>query len=122
MDNWCVIRRADSGEVLVPRAYWCRSFWCHLRGLMFRRALPEDQALLFVYRRANRVDAAIHMFFVFFPIAAVWLDDDRRVISGTLARPWRPYYAPARPARYLIEAHPRLLERVQPGDTLSFQD
>lgn len=120
MSAWRVIRRRDSGEVLVPRARWCRSFWCQLRGLMLRRTLAEDEALLFVYRRASRVEAAIHMFFVFFPIAAVWLDDEGRVIDAKLARPWQPYYAPARPARYLIEGHPRLLERVRPGDALAF--
>ena len=116
------IRHASTGEVVLARARWCQSFCCRGRGLMFRRHLPDDEGLLFVYRRATVRDAAIHMFFVLFPIAAVWLDDDGRVISAKLARPWRPFYAPARPARYLIEARPALLDRVAVGDQLLFSE
>ncbi|MEB2286482.1 MAG: DUF192 domain-containing protein [Anaerolineae bacterium] len=117
-----VIRRASTGEVVLARARWCQGFWCHLRGLMFRRHLPDDEGLLFVYRRASVGSTTIHMFFVFFPIAAVWLDDEGRVVSTALARPWRPYYAPDRPARYLIEARPALLDRVAVGDQLTFSE
>jgi len=46
------------------------------------------------------------MFFVFFAIAAVWLDDGGNVVDAKLARPWRPFYKPVKPARYLIEARP----------------
>jgi len=42
------------------------------------------------------------------------------VVDAKLAKPWRPYYAPARPARYLIEAPPSLLERVTVGERLTF--
>lgn len=115
------IRRASTGEVVLARARWCQSFWCHLRGLMFRRALPPDEGLLFVYSRPGISNTAIHMFFVFFPIAAVWLDEQGQVVGAALARPWRPYYAPGAPARYLIEAAPALLERVALGDRLIFE-
>lgn len=115
------IRRASTGEVVLARARWCQSFWCHLRGLMFRRALSPDEGLLFVYSRPGISNTAIHMFFVFFPIAAVWLDDGGQVVGTALARPWRPYYAPRAPARYLIEAAPALLERVSLGEQLVFE-
>ncbi len=122
MSDWRVIRHVDSGEVVLSRARWCNSFWCHFRGLMLRFGLPDDEGLLFVYRHENIAGATIHMFFVFFAIAAVWLDGDGRVVDAMLARPWRPMYAPAKPARYLIEARPALLERVKIGDTLRFDE
>lgn len=115
------IRRASTGDVVLARARWCQSFWCHLRGLMFRRALSPDEGLLFVYSRPGISNTAIHMFFVFFPIAAMWLDDEGQVVGAVLARPWRPYYAPRAPARYLIEAAPALLDRVALGDRLVFE-
>ena len=59
---------------------------------------------------------------VFFAIAAVWLDNEGRVVDARIARPWRPYYAPSKPARYLIEARPSLLERVKVGDQLAFDE
>ncbi len=117
-----VVRQASSGEIVLPRAKWCVGFWCRLRGLMFRRHLREDEGLLFVFSRANIRQASIHMFFVVFPIAAIWLDEGGEVVDKRLARPWRPYYAPARPAQYLIEAHPLLLERVDVGDRLIFNE
>jgi uncharacterized membrane protein (UPF0127 family) len=122
MANWRVMRNASTGDVVLARAKWCRSFWCHFRGLMLRRDLPDDEALLFVFRRENTSQASIHMFFMFFSIAAVWLDNEGRVVDAKLAKPWRPAYVPAKPARYLIEARPSLLERVKVGDRLTFND
>lgn len=87
-----------------------------------RRSLPEDEGLLFDFRRESVVATSIHMFFVFFAIAAVWLDDRGYVVDARLAKPWRPLYAPGKPARYLIEARPSLLDRVQAGDELTFDE
>lgn len=112
------IRRAENGEVVLARAAPADTFFRRWRGLMLRRRLAEDEGLLFTFRRENRSESAIHMFFVGFPIAAVWLDARGVVVDAKLAKPWRPYYAPARPARYLIEAPPSLLERVTIGDRL----
>ena len=89
---------------------------------MLRRHLDESDGLLFVYGRPSISQTSIHMFFVFFAIAAVWVDADGTVITASLARPWRPYYASAKPARYLIEARPSLLERVKIGDRLVFDE
>lgn len=117
-----MIRSADSGEVVLARAKWCQNFWCHFKGLMLRRSLPEDEGLLFVFGRASVVDTTIHMLFMFFSIAAVWMDNEGRVVDAKLAKPWRPIYAPARPARYMIEARPVVLDRVKVGDHLVFDE
>ncbi len=122
MNNWRAIRKVSTDEIVLGRAKWCKNFWCQFKGLMMRRSLPEDEGLLFVYRRENIVEASIHMFFVFFAIAAVWLDNEGHVVDAKLAKPWRPFYAPAKPARYLIEAQPSLLDRVQIGDQLRFME
>jgi uncharacterized membrane protein (UPF0127 family) len=109
------------GEVLIPSAHWCESAACRLIGLQFRRRLRPEEALLLVHPRAGTLSTSIHMFFVFFPIAAVWIDSGGLVTSAQLARPWRPYYASAAAARYVLEADPGLLERVRPGDMLEFR-
>jgi len=115
------IRRAATGEVVLPDAALADTFFKRWRGLMLRRRLAEGEGLLFTFRRENRSETAIHMFFVGFPIAAVWLDRQGVVVDTKLAKPWRPYYAPARPARYLIEAPPSLLARVTVGEQLTFE-
>ncbi|NDJ76604.1 MAG: hypothetical protein GYB65_10130 [Chloroflexi bacterium] len=122
MSDWRILRKASTNDVVLARTKWCQSFWCHFKGLMLRRNLPEDEGLLFVYGRTSISQATIHMFFVLFPIAAVWLDDEGRVVDAKLARPWRPFYAPAQPARYLVEARPALLDRVAVGDQLIFDE
>ena len=60
------------------------------------------------------------MFFVFFPIAAIWLDPSGQVMDAQLARPFRPLYVPRVSARDVLEGPPSLLEQVQIGDTLRF--
>ena len=118
--QWRSIRNADTGEVVLARARWCSSYWCHLRGLQFVTNLPENEGLLFVTPYEGRVHTAIHMFFMFFSIAVVWLDSAGVVVDKKLAKPWRPSYTAYTPAQYYIEARPSLLDRVQIGDKLQF--
>ncbi len=108
--------------VLLTHVKWCASFWCRLRGLTLRGPLAEGEGLLLVERRESRMDTAIHMFFVSFPIAAVWLDARYRVVDTCLARPWRPFYAPRAPAQYVLEASPDLLKKISIGDELGFEE
>jgi uncharacterized protein len=115
-----MIQNVTTGETIATRVVPCDTFWRRGRGLMFRRTLAEEEVYLFVERRESVGRAAIHMFFVFQPIAVLWLDRERRVVDRVLARPFRPYYAPRSPAQYYIEGHPSLLERVSPGDQLDF--
>ncbi len=107
--------------VVLTRVKWCSSFLCRLRGLTFRRRLPAGEGLLLVEDRASVVATAIHMFFVFFPIAAIWLDDSFRVVDAKLALPFRPIYVPRAPARYVLEAAPSLLQDVTIGDQLHIE-
>ena len=88
---------------------------------MFRASLGPDEVYLFVERKESVAQTTIHMFFVFFPIAVIWLDRDGLVVDMVLARPFRPYYAPGGPAQYFVEGHPSLLDRVSAGDRLGFE-
>ena len=109
-----------TGEVLARSARWCSSRASRLRGLQYRRRLDPGDALILVKPKDSIVNSSIHMLWVFFPIAAVWINDKGRVTKTQLARPWRPYYASPEPARYVLEAAPTLLERVKVGDELDF--
>lgn len=122
MSEWRSIKNAQTNEVVLARAKWCASYWCHFKGLQLVRNLPEDQGLLFVHGGESRAGAAIHMFFMFLSIAVVWLDKDGVVVDKVFAKPWRPAYAPQVPAMYYIEANLSLLDRVEIGDKLSFDE
>ncbi|MCS7179092.1 MAG: DUF192 domain-containing protein [Anaerolineae bacterium] len=120
MPRWLWIRNQTRRKTLPVRARWCASFWCRLRGLTFRRHLPSNEALLLVGRQESRIGTAIHMLFVFFPIAVIWLDRTGKVVDTALARPFRLWYAPRLPARDVLEGPPGLLEEVSVGDLLVF--
>jgi uncharacterized membrane protein (UPF0127 family) len=84
--------------------------------------LPDDEGLLFVTGSENRANTTIHMFFMFFSIGVVWLDASGKVVDKCFAKPWRPAYAPRSPAQYFVEAKPAILDKVQIGDMLRFDE
>lgn len=108
--------------MVLRRARLAVSFWDHFRGLMLAAPLSDDEGMLFVTRRDNRTETTIHMFFMRYDLGVVWVNDAGIVVDKQLAKRWRPYYAPAQPARYFIEANPSILERVTVGDHLVFAD
>ncbi len=115
-----VVNVSTGGNTLL-QARWCASFLCRLRGLMFRRSLPESGGLLLVDRKETRRNAAIHMFAVFFPIGVAWISRDRVVVDLAIARPWR-FYAPEKGAQYILEGPTEMLESITIGDRLEFVD
>jgi uncharacterized protein len=120
--KWRVLRNANSGVVVLPRVRLADNFWSRFRGLQLVRSLPENEGLLFITGSESRTNTSIHMFFMFFSIAVVWLDASGKVVDACLAKPWRPAYAPRLPAQYFIEANVSLLNKVKVGDILSFDE
>jgi uncharacterized membrane protein (UPF0127 family) len=110
-----------TGETVAERVTLCETFWTRGRGLMFRRRLTADEAYVFVGSRESIALTTIHMFFVFFPVAVLWLDHGRKVVDVVRAYPFRPRYAPSKPARYFIEALPSLLEKVRVGEVMDWE-
>jgi uncharacterized protein len=115
------LKIANSGAVLLEQVNWCESFGGKLLGLMFRKSLGKTEGLLMVEPRASKVNTSIHMLFMNFAIATVWLDNDFRVVDKVLAKPWRLAYVPAKPAKYTLEARPEILDKIEIGDQLAFE-
>jgi uncharacterized protein len=77
------LERAD-GTLIAGDVELATSMWARFMGLMGRRALPEGHALYI--RPCN----SIHMFFMRFPIDAVFVDADGRVLRIYAGlKPWR---------------------------------
>jgi uncharacterized protein len=110
------IRHVDSGAEILLRARVCDSFWTVFRGYQFSAAPKAGEGLLFDVKRDNRTETAIHMFFVFFDLGVVWVTESGEVVHTCIAKPFRPYYAAPKPARYFIEAAPDIVSRVSVGD------
>jgi len=117
--NVKVVNR-NTGQVLIESARWCESRLCRLRGYQFSKPPKPGEGLLMVMPKESIATTSIHMFFVFFPITAVWINTQGLVTHVELAKPWRPYYASPSPARYVLETTPDFIESVSVGDEVDF--
>ena len=116
-----VIRNLSTPDSQPIRALHCASFFCRLRGLTFHKSLAPDEGLLLVQTRESRLDAGIHMFFVFMDLGIIWINNARDVVDTCLAQAWRPMYFPKHPARYVLEISPARLKEFHVGDRLNFE-
>lgn len=97
-------------------ARYCNTYLCRLRGLMFTAWIGPHEGLLMVQTSQDRINAAIHMFFMNYDLAVVWLNRELQVVDVQLARRWRPAYTPAKPALYVLETHPDRISDFHIGD------
>ncbi|MBA4419695.1 MAG: hypothetical protein C0391_00945 [Anaerolinea sp.] len=100
----------------------CDTFFSKFRGLMLKRHLAEDEGIVLVCTPPGIVNTSIHMFFMRFDIAVVWLDASFKVVDKTLAKKWRPYYASARSAMYILELHPARISDYNLDDQVQLTD
>jgi len=106
------IRTVD-GEIVCERCSVADNPLTRLRGLLGRRGLESGEGLLL------RPAGSIHMFFMRFPIDAVFLSRDGEVLKVSAdVRPWRT--AAARGAKVVIELPAGEAERrgIQAGTRL----
>jgi uncharacterized membrane protein (UPF0127 family) len=97
---------------VCERCVVAQTFWLRFRGLMLRASLPSDEGMLF------RQTGSIHMFFMRFPIDAVFCDDELRVVKVVRAlKPWR--LAAARGAKVVVELAAGAAAGIEAGDELS---
>jgi len=100
---------------------WCEHFSCKFLGLMFKSQIPENEGLLFVYKKESVIDSSIHMFFMRFDIFVVWLNSNFEVVDCRKARKWQPYLFPKRPAKYVLELNTCMSDKIKLGTKLLIQ-
>ena len=103
-------------------AGYCDHFWCRLRGLAWRRAFHPERGLVLAHARAGRGQSSIHMLGMFFDLAIVWLDEEKRVVDVRAAYRWRSLLWPAAAARYVIECALERIPEFQIGDQVDFEN
>jgi len=87
---------------------------------MFVRSLPENYGILLDEQADSTVNTSIHMLFMNFDIAAIWIDSGKQVVDVKLAHKWALAYFPKKPARYILETSPARINDFAIGDLLSF--
>jgi uncharacterized protein len=100
---------------------FCNTYFCRLKGLMFKRSLGNQDGLLLVNKTDDRVSAAIHMLFVFMDLGIVWINSDYKVVDVIHARSWHLIYFPQNSAKYILEIIPDRLKEFSVNEKLEFQ-
>ena len=104
------------------RVKYCDTFLTQLRGFTFRSELMKDDGLVLVGKRDSRIDSSIHMFFVSFDLAVIWINSEMQVVDRIVAKSWKPAYFSKCPAKYVLEVHPERWDEFQVGDKVKFKD
>jgi len=103
--------RKNDGTLVCARCEIADNPFTRMRGLLGRSSLAPDEGMLF------RPAGSIHMFFMRFPIDAVFCDRELAVID--VARGLQPWKTAARKgAKVVIELRAGAAAGVEPGDRL----
>ena len=108
--------RNENGEIVCDRCTVARDTYSRMVGLLGRTGLAEGEGILL------QPAGSIHTFFMRFPIDAVFLDREQRVVRVAAGlRPWRT--AVARRSRSVLELAAGEAARVglQPGNVLQLE-
>lgn len=117
-----VVRNQTSPLNAALKAGYCASFACRLKGLMFRKGIPDDWGLLLVEGSESIVNSAIHMFAVPFDLGVIWLNNQFEVVDVAIAKRWIGIKSPKKPARYILEVTPARANEFHVGDKLEILD
>jgi uncharacterized protein len=100
--------------VLAKSVKVCKSAWSKANGLMFsREAYVLKHPLVFIFDKAR--SQGLHMFFVFYPIDVLFLDDKKCIVE--MKQMFWPFtlYNSKRQAKYVIELPQGSIRRSKTG-------
>lgn len=89
---------------------------------MFTRHLPDDHGLLLVQKKDSRMEASIHMMFMWIDLGVIWINSDYLIVDSVLARRWKIAYLPKNPAKYVLETSVSHLVEFHIGDKVRFDE
>lgn len=114
------VRNLSNQQAIPLHLGICSEFFSRLRGLMFTRSIPADGGLFFVNSSEDRVNSAIHMFFMTYDLVIIWADSSGQVVDKVLAYRWKTIAAPQKKAKYILETHIDRFAEYNCGDILEF--
>ncbi|WMW21942.1 DUF192 domain-containing protein [Methanolobus mangrovi] len=112
---------SNGKEVATDVVFAC-SLFKQTKGLMFSKRIPDNYALIFVMKKAQKV--SLHMLFVNYPIDAIFLDEQKRVIKKDSLRPWIGTCSCKAKVKYIIETSHGKSDRmgIDIGDKFEFEN
>lgn len=111
-----ILIQDDVHTELLSKVTLAETATARLRGLLGRSSLPKDTGLLL------RPCRSIHMWFMRFPIDAVFLDAELRVLRvAAHLQPWQVAWAP-RHTHSVLETHAGVSANLTPGTQLRIEE
>lgn len=106
---------------VAKKIEFARGIFEQTLGLMFRRNIPADYAMIFVLKEPSPVN--IHMLFVFFPIDVIFLNSEKKITGLSYLKPWAGYKS-MKDIRYIIEMKKGSIEKnkFSVGEQMDFED
>jgi len=112
-----MIRNITKKTVIAKETKFCKGINKYI-GLMFSKKI-KDKALVFDFKSQK---VSIHMFFVFFPIDLIFLNENKIVVE--IKESLKPFqvYKPKKKVRYLIEVQKGVIgnSKTKVNDILEF--
>lgn len=109
--------RTEDAEVLASDVEVADTLFARMRGLMFRRSIPDNYALVFDFGREKR--DGVHMLFVPFDTTVLFLDPDKYVKKAVELSAWTGFSFGK--ARWIVEMPAGKVELVREGEKLVFE-
>ena len=111
-----MISNKTKGFIIAEKHYNCRSVFSKSHGLMFSR----PKVLVFYFSKPARV--SLHMWFVFFPIDVLFLDEHNTVVE--VKKNFKPFsfYIPSKKVVTLIEAPAGKIRDTRVGDIIEIKE
>jgi len=97
-----VVINRTRNTVIAGKKRFLNSLFSKAKGLMFTsRSAVHDKAMVFLFKKEKTV--SLHMFFVFYPIDVIFLDQTKKVIE--IKMNFKPFtiYVPKKKAQYVVE-------------------
>jgi len=114
-----MIKNKTKNSVLVENKKILSSVLSRAKGLMFSKKIL-DIGYIFKFSKPKKID--LHMFFVFYAIDVLFLDDNKRVIE--IKENFKPFtiYVSKNKASYVIELPQGTIKKSKTklDDTISF--
>lgn len=111
----------SNGKIIASDVEFAQSFLSQTLGLMFRKNIQNDYALVFEMRKPKRV--SLHMLFVGFPIDVLFLDESKTITKTAQLSPWTGRVSSGEKVKYIIEMSDGTISKndLVVGEQLSFE-
>ena len=108
-----------NGTQLANEVSYAKNIFSQMLGLMLQKSIPQDFALIFVFKRPGTV--GIHMLCMRFPIDVIFLDEEKKILGTATLKPWTGHKR-MKDVKYIIEMTRGTIQRFNliPGEQLTF--